>query len=478
MVNVDTYYNAGQYEKSIPLYVPLIDGLIISSLLFFIGFYYWKGDLNLWLHIWTGWYLVANLLACLFYFSALFIQISIEPAPCNPFKGCVRPIVSWMFVMLGLLMAAYLTRQTEEFSRKIITGWFVLTPVFLLVWRILFFRYLASACMVRDVKTVVIGNSEQAKKIACFLKTAPFLATNLVGYYRAVNYEEDNKFPCSYSIDCLGDINKCIEDARKGRFDLAYLCISVEHYSYLTKIIEEFSDTTVSLYFVLPPSLFPNVLRPCWQFLAGNHMLSIYESSVHGINDSMKRLEDVIFASIILAIIALPMLVIAALVKFTSRGPVLFSQKRYGLNGREFKMYKFRTMYAMEDGPDIKQATKDDPRVTPVGRVLRKFSLDELPQFINVLKGDMSIVGPRPHAVAHNEEYRKLVPNYMLRHKVKPGITGLAQINGCRGETDTTDKMAARVHYDLEYIRSWSLLLDIKIILLSVVKGFYGQNAY
>jgi putative colanic acid biosynthesis UDP-glucose lipid carrier transferase len=172
------------------------------------------------------------------------------------------------------------------------------------------------------------------------------------------------------------------------------------------------------------------------------------------------------------------MSLIALAVKLTSSGPVLFCQKRYGLNGKEFRMYKFRTMYTMDDGDVVRQATRNDPRVTPVGRILRKFSLDELPQFINVLKGDMSIVGPRPHAVAHNEEYRKLVPNYMLRHKVRPGITGLAQINGFRGETDTPEKMAARVHYDLEYIRSWSLLLDLRIILQSVVKGFYSENAY
>jgi putative colanic acid biosynthesis UDP-glucose lipid carrier transferase len=177
--------------------------------------------------------------------------------------------------------------------------------------------------------------------------------------------------------------------------------------------------------------------------------------------------------------LGIPMLAIALGVKCSSPGPVIFKQPRYGMNGEEIIVWKFRTMTVCEDGTDdCRQARKEDARVTRFGAFLRKYSLDELPQFINVLQGRMAIVGPRPHAIAHNEYYRKRIPGYMLRHKAKPGITGFAQINGWRGETDTLDKMEKRIECDLEYMRNWSLWLDLKIVLLTVFKGFKGENAY
>lgn len=192
----------------------------------------------------------------------------------------------------------------------------------------------------------------------------------------------------------------------------------------------------------------------------------------------VKRLEDITLSLLILGLIALPMLLISAMIKLTSPGPVFFRQKRYGIDGRSIEVWKFRSMHVMENGADVVQATRGDARITPVGAFLRKTSLDELPQFINVLLGDMSIVGPRPHAVAHNEHYRGQINSYMLRHKVKPGITGWAQINGWRGETDTLDKMQKRVEHDLAYIHNWSLWLDLKIVFLTVFKGFVHKNAY
>ena len=172
------------------------------------------------------------------------------------------------------------------------------------------------------------------------------------------------------------------------------------------------------------------------------------------------------------------MLFIAAGIKLTSKGPVLFKQRRYGLRGEEIEVWKFRSMTVMENSDVVVQATKSDVRITPFGGFLRRTSLDELPQFFNVLGGSMSIVGPRPHAVAHNEEYRSQVQFYMLRHKVKPGITGWAQINGWRGETDTLYKMEKRVEFDLQYIKHWSVWFDIKIIFMTIFKGFVNKNAY
>jgi putative colanic acid biosynthesis UDP-glucose lipid carrier transferase len=185
-----------------------------------------------------------------------------------------------------------------------------------------------------------------------------------------------------------------------------------------------------------------------------------------------------VLASAILVLISPLLLAITVAVKLTSPGTALFKQRRYGLDGREIVVYKFRSMTTVDDGAVVAQATRADPRVTPLGAFLRKYSLDELPQFINVLQGRMSVVGPRPHAIAHNEMYRKLIRSYMIRHKVRPGITGLAQVNGLRGETDTLEKMSARVECDLAYLRNWSLLLDLKIVLQTIAVVLKKQNAY
>ena len=174
----------------------------------------------------------------------------------------------------------------------------------------------------------------------------------------------------------------------------------------------------------------------------------------------------------------LAMLVVALLIKLTSPGPVFFRQKRYGFAGDEIFIWKFRSMVCCDNGSEVLQATKGDARVTSIGRVLRKTSIDELPQLFNVFFGNMSLVGPRPHATAHNEHYRPLIDGYMLRHKVKPGITGWAQVNGLRGETDTIEKMENRVEHDLYYIDNWSLIFDIKIVFMTIIKGFTGNNAY
>jgi putative colanic acid biosynthesis UDP-glucose lipid carrier transferase len=221
-----------------------------------------------------------------------------------------------------------------------------------------------------------------------------------------------------------------------------------------------------------------DLLHARWVTLGGVPTMSLHETPFYGVDGWLKRLEDIVVGSLILLIIAIPMLIIALCVKLTSPGPALFRQRRYGLNGEVIDVLKFRSMSVTEDGAEIKQATKDDPRITRFGAFLRRTNLDELPQFLNVMAGSMSIVGPRPHAVAHNELYRKKVRGYMLRHKVKPGITGWAQVNGWRGETDTLEKMEKRVEHDLDYIRNWSLLWDLQIIFMTVFGSGARKNAY
>ena len=203
--------------------------------------------------------------------------------------------------------------------------------------------------------------------------------------------------------------------------------------------------------------------------------VSVFENPLFGVDGMLKRAADLSIATVGLVAISIPMMLIALAVKLSSPGPVFFRQKRYGIDGREILVWKFRSMRTCDNGPVVKQATKNDPRITRVGGILRKTSLDELPQLFNVIGGSMSLVGPRPHASAHNEQYRGQIRGYMLRHKVKPGITGLAQVNGCRGETETLDKMERRVQWDHQYIRSWSIWLDLQI-LLQTFTVIWGQD--
>ena len=255
-----------------------------------------------------------------------------------------------------------------------------------------------------------------------------------------------------------GKVDDLLERARKGDIDEIYIALPMAAVQRIRHFIAMLSDTTVDT-FIVP---------------------DLYSYSTHTTEVRMiGNMQAVSILSTIITILISPLMLIIALgIKLTSRGPIIFKQDRYGLSGQKITVYKFRSMRVMENADVVIQATKQDPRVTRFGSFLRRKSLDELPQFINVLQGRMSIVGPRPHAVAHNEEFRRIVDNYMIRHKVKPGITGLAQVNGYRGEVDTLDKMEKRVQYDIDYIQNWSLWLDIKIIFKTMTKGFSGENAY
>ncbi|OAT31506.1 capsular polysaccharide sugar transferase [Buttiauxella brennerae ATCC 51605] len=274
-----------------------------------------------------------------------------------------------------------------------------------------------------------------------------------------------------------GSVSGLVEEAKQGKVDEIYIALPLVALERIRHFLAMMSDTTVNTY-IVPDfnsySTHMSQLRTIYNI----QTISILSSPFEGGGSFVKRAEDLVLGSIIMVLISSLLLIIGIGIKLTSRGPVFFKQDRYGLSGQKIKVWKFRTMHVMENSDKVVQATKDDPRVTRFGAFLRRTSLDELPQFFNVLQGSMSIVGPRPHAVTHNEQYRKQVENYMIRHKVKPGITGLAQINGYRGEIDALYKMEKRVQYDIEYIQNWSLWLDIKIIIKTIFKGFIGKNAY
>lgn len=320
-------------------------------------------------------------------------------------------------------------------------------------------------------RVAVVGSLPAGINLLKGFAEEPWMGFIVLGYY--------NSEPLTNiaDINYCGDLDELIVDARNGKIDRIYIAMNMQEEAKIKKIVQQLTDTTCSV--LLIPDIFTfNILQARTEEINGVPVVPLFDTPLSGINMIFKRLEDIIVSSIILILISPVLLIISIAVKFSSPGPVLFRQIRYGMDGKPIRVWKFRSMRVMENDNNVVQATKNDIRVTKMGKFLRSTSLDELPQFFNVWCGQMSVVGPRPHAVAHNEQYRALIQGYMLRHKVKPGITGLAQINGWRGETDTLEKMEKRIEYDLLYIRGWSIWLDLKIIFLTVFKGFINKSAY
>ncbi|HEX4355161.1 MAG TPA: undecaprenyl-phosphate glucose phosphotransferase [Polyangiales bacterium] len=384
----------------------------------------------------------------------------------------------WAFVVPLLLLAAFITKTSEDYSRFIMLTWFLLAPAFVSVWRVVL-RVALQEVRARGFNTrnvAIAGASPLGEELARNIRRSPWMGMKLVGFY------DDRHVSRLHPIDpqageVKGDLDRLVGEARRGLIDVVYIALPLRAEPRINAIIRRLQDTTASVYLAYDFGGF-DVLRAQWGQVGAVPVMSVVENPFNGVEGFAKRAEDLVLGSLIMAGIAIPMGIIALAVKLSSRGPVFFRQRRYGLNGEEIRVLKFRTMTVMEDGAEVKQAVKNDQRVTKVGAILRRTSLDELPQFVQVLTGEMSIVGPRPHAVLHNEQYRALIQGYMLRHKVKPGITGWAQVNGWRGETDTLEKMEKRVEYDLAYIRDWALWMDLKIILMTILGVFRGKNAY
>ncbi|WP_439870525.1 undecaprenyl-phosphate glucose phosphotransferase [Pseudomonas syringae] len=384
----------------------------------------------------------------------------------------------WAMTFITLLSLNSLLLNQTQLPDNGQMSWFALALAVLCGYRLLI-RLALHTLRRRGFNTrrvAIVGTGQVGERLARSIALAPWMGLILLGFYDAhpqqMNLQAHKRRP-----PVLGDLQQLIEDARAGRIDKVYITLAFSAEPQLRELITGLSDTTASVY-LIPDVFMFDLLHARSESINGLASISIFDSPMDGAWSLAKRAEDIVLSSLILLLIAVPLLTIAAAIKLTSAGPVLFRQRRYGLDGRSIMVWKFRSMSVQETTDVVLQATRNDARVTPLGRFLRRTSLDELPQFFNVLHGDMSIVGPRPHAIAHNEQYRRQVSGYMLRHKVKPGITGWAQINGWRGETDTLDKMRMRVEFDLEYIEHWSIWLDLKIILLTLLKGFVNKNAF
>jgi putative colanic acid biosynthesis UDP-glucose lipid carrier transferase len=328
-----------------------------------------------------------------------------------------------------------------------------------------------------NVRTVaIVGNNLIGHRLINHLNAMPWAGLLVKGIFDNIRPDISSVLVGvkNYPLNTMDDL---IKQVQSGSIDSVYVALPLSSERRIEELVNRLADTTASVY-VVPDLFVSELVHARWIDFGGMPLVSVYETPFYGLYGWVKRAEDILLGSVILILISPVMLAIATAVKLTSPGTIFFKQRRYGLNGVVVKVWKFRSMTVCEDGVDVPQARKNDKRITPLGVFLRRSSLDELPQFFNVLQGTMSIVGPRPHAVAHNEQYRKLINGYMLRHKVKPGITGWAQVNGWRGETDTLDKMQKRIEYDLEYIQNWSLWLDIKIVILTIWRGFKGGNVY
>jgi putative colanic acid biosynthesis UDP-glucose lipid carrier transferase len=379
-------------------------------------------------------------------------------------------------VLAILLLLAYATKFGAEYSRRVVLTWAIATPVVLVGA-----GYLVNAIMRRlmylpiNVRSVVIaGCNDVSLSLAAKIQEFPEMCMRVDGFFDDRGAE---RLGIGSDVRLLGKLTALAEYVTAHGTDVIFISLPIRHIQRVVDLLEGLRDTTSSIYYV--PDIFAfDLIQSRTDEIQGIPVVAMCETPFFGYRGLVKRLMDLTGAALLLLLASPFMLTIALLVKINSPGPIIFMQRRYGLDGQQIRVYKFRTMTVTEDGTQVSQVTRSDDRVTSIGRFLRRYSLDELPQLVNVLQGHMSLVGPRPHAVAHNEAYRKLIKGYMVRHKVLPGITGLAQVNGCRGETTRLEDMQARINFDLEYVRSWSPDLDIKILFLTMLRFFRDTKAY
>jgi putative colanic acid biosynthesis UDP-glucose lipid carrier transferase len=394
----------------------------------------------------------------------------------RPVVAAFSVVLRWMLLVVLLLIIGHSTSAASAYPYRAFQAWAFATPVALIVSTLAVGLIMRRAVLnaVGGRRVIFAGYNSSSLALARTLESNVALRLQVEGFFDdrgsdRLNMEADTRL--------VGRLSEVAEFAKEHNIDVIFIALPIRHIKRVLDLLDDLRDTTASIYYV--PDIFVfDLIQARSSELNGIPVVAMCETPFYGYRGLTKRLID-IGVSVAFLILGSPLLLLLALlVKLSSPGPVVFRQRRYGLDGHEIMVYKFRTMLVTEDGEQIRQASRTDSRITPIGGFLRRYSLDELPQFINVLQGRMSLVGPRPHAVAHNEQYRTLIKGYMVRHKVRPGITGLAQINGARGETSKLEDMEARIRLDLEYLRGWSPLLDIKIMARTFVKVFRDDNAY
>ncbi|HYA67074.1 MAG TPA: undecaprenyl-phosphate glucose phosphotransferase [Burkholderiaceae bacterium] len=463
----------------------------------------------------------AELVLAVIVFSLTFpSEVSLHKLQQNLF-GTI--FINWILLVALLLFFGYATKSIATFDLHMLAIWFVSTPF------VLYGAHRAIPILVPQLlaidgyrSAVIVAANEVGRRLAVNLTEHPALGFRFLGFFddgcsgetlplqSSAHFSQSDRIEQSESVYCcdpnsgcvgegdvpvkqalapeprggvdvagplLGTIDAASSFVKANRVEAVFIALPMAAQPRLLQLLDEIKDTTASVYFV-PDIFITDLINARIDDINGMPVMAVCESPIVGMDAVLKRVFDVAVSLTALTLLAPVMLAIAIGIKLGPPGPILFRQRRYGLDGRQIVVWKFRTMTVVEDGGVVRQATKDDQRVTRLGALLRKTSLDELPQLFNVLVGSMSLVGPRPHAVAHNEQYRGLIKGYMVRHKVKPGITGWAQVNGLRGETDSIDKMHRRIEYDIEYLRRWSLGLDMLILCRTAIIVFQRTNAY
>lgn len=387
-------------------------------------------------------------------------------------------LLNWMYTAPLVLGVGLLTKLNAHFSYESKILWLLATPLAMGSSRIVF-RMILKNLRKRGFNTrrfAICGLNPLGLQLAGNIQESQELGLEFTGFF---DDRPSNRIKEAMGRDLpsAGTLTRLSDMARRGEVDMIFITFPMRAEKRIRDYLSKLSDTTASVY-IVPDFFVFQMLHARWNQINGLPVVSVFETPITGIDGVLKRGFDLLVATFLLAFLAIPLAILAFLVKWSSPGPVFFRQKRYGLMGEEIRVWKFRSMRVCDEGEEIQQATKDDQRITPLGRFMRKTSLDELPQLFNVIGGSMSLVGPRPHATAHNEQYRMLIDGYMLRHKVKPGITGLAQVHGWRGETETLEKMERRIEFDHRYIREWTLWMDMQILVQTALVVFKQENAY
>ncbi len=383
--------------------------------------------------------------------------------------------VRWL-VLLGFVgILTYLAGLAGTLNYRALMVWAVVTPLALHAGQV-GARYLLTqpGLSAGRRQAVIVGMTELGVQVENALRTDALLRTHVAGFFEDRGRE---RLPPGGTAPILGNTQQLSAYVSRNNIEQVYITLPMNRGPRIVSMLDSLHDSTASIYFVPDLHAF-NLIQARFDSLNGIPILAVRETPFYGASWVLKRVSDVAIASVVV-VIALPILASVALaIRLDSPGPIVFKQLRYGLDGREILVYKFRSMRVTEDGKaKYRAATRDDSRITRVGALIRKTSIDELPQLLNVLDGSMSIVGPRPHPVAMNEQYRQAIPSYMVRHKVKPGITGWAQVNGYRGGNDL-ESMRKRIEFDLAYLRHWSLWLDLRILFKTIAVVWRDRSAY
>jgi len=379
--------------------------------------------------------------------------------------------VSFAITLFIFIMAQYF----DQFSRPVLSAVFMIAFAGQLLnrWLLITFQLQSAQAHVDQNNVLLVGGGPLVRHLYNSINGNPWIPEKAIGRIRTGSESEDGELP----VPVLGDREDILDVVRAQQVRSVYIAVSLQNSHLVEQLYLDLANENIDIHWV--PNIYSlDLINHSVKEMAGLPLLTLSESPLIGNHRLFKAVEDRLLASVALVLLGPLMLVIALLIKLDSPGPVIFRQSRTGWNGREFHIWKFRSMRLHREAEgELKQATRDDDRITRIGRFIRKTSIDELPQLFNVLSGKMSLVGPRPHAIEHNTDYDKRISAYMTRHRIKPGITGLAQINGFRGETDTLDKMKKRVEYDMQYINNWSFWLDIEI-LLKTIPALLRDEAY